>query len=279
MFWGKRLSKALTWTLTVLGAFATTTPRIFPPLPAGREGFQISLEAAPLVVGAGAIAVVVGAGLKEIDAHISKKRSSSNLENAARIIAGLHRSLPRMVGSEHSVHRRDAVVTAAQQCAMDLLRESGAQGKLSATFYQLDYEESKQPGGSTPGERRNEEALLVRVGDTNGRGIELARREFKYDAHGKDTIDKILANKTILCDNAAKEAKRNNWPEPSYGSYLSVPVLVEGKVEGMLSCDSSLKHDLRNSMKQMMAIPASFAGTELRASASTTTPTKPTVGS
>jgi hypothetical protein len=279
LFWGKWPLKVLTWTLTVLGAFTTATPRIFPPLPATVEGLQISVQAAPIVVGVGAFAVVLGAVFKEIDGHIAKKRSLSALQSAARIIAGLHRSLPRMVGSEYSIDRRDAVVIAAQQCAMDLLRESGATGKLSVTFYQLEYEESEQPEGSTPGQRQNAEAVLVRVGDTNGRGVELARRDFKYDARGKDTIDNILAKKPHVCDDAVKQAKRNKWPEPSYGSYLSVPVLVEGEVEGMLSCDSTEKRDLRGSMKQMMSIPASFAGAELRASASATTPTKPPVTS
>lgn len=268
----------LAWALTVVGAFTTATPRIFPPLPSGDEGFEISAQAAPLVVGAGAVAVVLGAAFKEIDGHIAKRRSLSVLQSAARTISGLHRSLPKMVGSEHSIHRRDAVVTAAQQCAMDLLRESGARGKLSATFYQLEYEESKQPEGTTPGHRQNAEAVLVRVGDTNGRGVELARRDFKYDARGKDTIDSILANKPSVCDDAVKQAKRHGWPVPSYGSYLSVPVLVEGKVEGMLSCDSTEKRDLRRSMNQLMSIPASFAGAELRASASAITPIKPPVG-
>jgi hypothetical protein len=267
-----------TWALTVIGAFAATLPRIFPPLPATVEGFQISLQAAPFVVGAGAVAVVLGAALKEIDGHIVKKRALSGLQSAALSIAGLHLNLPMMVGSKHSIHRRDAVVIAAQQCATELLRLSGATGKLSVTFYQLDYEESKQPEGSTPGQRQNAEALLVRVGGTNGRGVELARRDFKYDKWGKDTIDKILANKPNVCHDAVKQAKRNGWPVPSYGSYLSVPVLVEGEVEGMLSCDSTEKRDLPLSMQHMMSIPASFAGAELRASASAATPTKPRVG-
>lgn len=278
MFWGKWPSIVLTWALTVIGAFATTTPRIFPPLAAGDPGIQVTAQAAPIVVGAGAFAVVIGASLKELDGYFVKKRSLGSLESAARAIAGLHLRLPKMIDGEHSMHRRDAVVTAAQQCAIELLRDSGATGKLSATFYQLEYEEREQPEGSLPGERRNEDAVLVRVGETNGRGVEIARSVFRYDKYGKDTIDTILANKPVVCDDAVKQAKQNNWSEPSYGSYLSVPVLVEGRVEGMLSCDSAGKRDLRRSMKHLMSIPASFAGAELRASASATVPTKPPLG-
>lgn len=87
----------------------------------------------------------------------------------------------------------------------------------------------------------------------------------------------MLAKRAVVCADAVKEAKRNGWPEPSYGSYLSVPVLVDGEVEGMLSCDSTSKRDFHRSMKHLMAIPASFTGAELRASASATTPSKPSV--
>lgn len=277
MFWGKWPSRLSVWVLTVLGAFATALPRIFPPLEKNApDRWSISLEASGWVIGAGALAVVAGAVLKEVDTHVVKKGAAGVLERAANAVADLNKQLPRMMdAATTSVDRRGRVIEAAQNCALHLLRESGK--NIRVTFYQLDYAETEQPKDTKPGDRPMEQARLLLVGQPLGRGDDPAREEFKYDEYGRATLEKILAKQEIWCGNAKRAARKANWPEPRYRVYISVPVIVDGKVEGMLSCDSLVRSELKRSIAALVKIPASFAGVELRTLESVSAPRRPGV--
>ncbi|MCM3778810.1 hypothetical protein [Microbacterium hydrocarbonoxydans] len=218
---------------------------------------------------------MAGAALKEIDARVVKKGAAGVLERAAMAVADLHKQLPRMMDSETSADRRGRVIEAAQNCAIHLLRESGK--NIRVTFYQLDYAETEQLPRSTPGDRPIEQARLILVGEPLGRGDDPARDEFRYDDRGRETLTKILAKEEIWCGNARKQARKMKWPRPRYRVYISVPIVVEGKVEGMLSCDSLVRSELKRSIAALVKIPANFAGMELRTLESASAPVKPGV--
>ena len=267
-FWGHKRAKVLTWALTALGAIAMAAPRAV-GWANGDDG-----QRTYWFIGLGALAILVGSGLKELDQAMVKRGQNKQLERIGHVLGELIAVVARAVTDRtSSVDRRNDVVAAAQRCTLRLL-PSKSDG-LRVCIYQLEYDEERQARGATPGKRPIEQAHLVLVGEPQGRGLDPARHEFNYDEQGRHTLDKILANKHVWCPDAKRKPTPGLELDRSYKCYLSVPIRVNGQVEGMLTCDAKSRGDLSEKMGPVLRMTAIVAGIGLRQDKISDDPTKP----
>ncbi len=205
----------------------------------------------------------VGAGLKEFEQSKLKREQISQLERLPHVLGEMLSNVPRVTpGDSPSVDRLQRVIDAAQRCTLRFI-PSESDG-LRVCVYQLEYEEEQQLSGARPGERPIEQAHLVLVGEPQGRSLDPARTEFKYDDEGRYTLQRILAKEVVWCADAKKKPLPGLRPDRSYRCFLSVPIIVDDKVEGMLTCDAISKDDLSRKMISTLRMTAIVAGFGLR---------------
>ncbi|KLU08092.1 hypothetical protein ABL57_19880 [Kocuria sp. SM24M-10] len=230
---------------------------------------------APVYVAVGAGCILLGTGLKEIDQWFVKRGAATESNRTANILGDLNNKLARTINQTSSSQERlETIVSAVQHCTLSLLKP--AHHSLRVCIYQLDYDEEQMPANTKPGDRPIEQARLLLVGEPLGRGTDAARAQFKYDDAGKDTLTKILARQHVWCRDTKKRATPGLQEGRSYRSYLSVPILIGGEVEGMLTCDAQVKSDLKERMAPVLRMTAIVAGIGLRQSEVASQPVKPT---
>lgn len=264
--WGRWPVKLLTWVLPALGAFSMAVPRF--------HGWFEAEGRGPWFVGAGAVAILAGTVLKEVDQSMVKRGQNKELVRIGHVLGELIQTVAGLLTDQSpSVHRLRAVVAAVQRCTLRLIR-SESDG-LRVCIYQLEYDEERQAAGSTPGVRPISQAHLVLVGEPQGRGLDPARQEFDYDERGRDTLDKIVANKHVWCPDTSKKPTPGLDKDRSYKCFLSVPIWVNGKVEGMLTCDAKSRSDLSEKMVPVLRMTAIVAGIGLSQERVSDDPAKP----
>lgn len=242
----------ISWLFAALGATAMVAPRLHGVFNDEGRGYWW--------IGFGAGAVLLSAILKEWDLWDNKRGQDLELVRVGHKIGELITAVAGfMIQASPSVNRTLEVVAAVQRCTLRLV-PAASDGNLRVCVYQLEYDEERQAPGSTPGIRPVEEAHLVLVGHPQGRGLDPARQQFDYDEEGRDTLGKIVRNKHVWCSDTKKRPTMGLETGRSYASYLSVPIWVNGKVEGMLTCDSTVKSDLSEKLVPILRMTAVVAG-------------------